>query len=239
MKGTIVACDSNIEAYSNIINVKTIDILRNSNEEIYHWTSCMMLFEAEYSRKLDIPIENYIRAISQAQSQAISPEPIVSNENTANEAYANIFMNDNSITTDNALIVDVNVGKYNNNNNNNNNNCRSSGSKTNDSNGMDSSNDNNNNNNSLTNTSSGCSKINDGNRFSRNRILACRCLVSSSAVSNVKQQLSYCSCIATHLITSSLDPNGKFGVMLLSYLLKLKNVQRVGDLYLLDIEEMK
>lgn len=214
VKGTIVACDSNIESYSNNINVKSIDIFENSNEEIYHWTSCMMLFEAEYSRKLDAPIQDFIRTISRTQAEAISQnqESVESNK---------ILTSRYEYTKNYGISQDVNDNDCFN--------TRLDGDNRGTGNGNISSN---------SSSSSNTQKEIKLPDYRKNKKILCGCWLPSSSFSNVWQQLSYCCCHATHIQSSSLDPTGRFGVILLSFLLKLKNVRRADELLLLDINAM-
>ena len=209
VKGTIVACDSNTESYGNNINVKSIDIFENSNEEVYHWTSCMMLFEAEYSRKLDAPIQNFIRRISRAEAQSLT-------ENQERVESNLIVISECEHSKDNASSADPNDD-----------NISSIGL---DNNKWDTRNGN----------SSSSNNENDVKlpNYRKNKKNLCGCWFPSSSVSNVWQQLSYCCCLATHTHHSSLDPIGRFGVILLSFLLKLKNVRKADELLLLDINLM-
>lgn len=60
MRGIIVACDSNIDPYGAIISVKKLDKLTSPNEEILHWTTCMILSDEAYEQELKTPLQNNI-----------------------------------------------------------------------------------------------------------------------------------------------------------------------------------
>jgi hypothetical protein len=60
VRGVVVACDSNTDSYGATISVKKLDKLKSPNEEILHWTTCMIVSEEAYEQKLNTPLQNYI-----------------------------------------------------------------------------------------------------------------------------------------------------------------------------------
>lgn len=53
---------------------------------------------------------------------------------------------------------------------------------------------------------------------------SCSCDTSNGSVSVVKEQLKYCTCMSSKTNPLSLDPLGKFGALLLSFLLRQRKV---------------
>ena len=218
MRGVIVACDSNTEPYRNIISVQTIIVLDSANEETYHWTSCMLLYEAEYSKKCGAPVQTYVNAINRAQlkSQNLSdsvtaPHVVYGTDSDVQR----IYHQDKNIVLGSGSNGDRN--------------CSSISSSS---------------------SSSSCSSSSSSSRSNREenklnstyiqkKYLTCSCTEPSVSASLVKQQLGYCSCFATQSANSSLDPLGRFGVILLSFLLRLRSVLPSGVPLLRNIDAMK
>lgn len=57
---------------------------------------------------------------------------------------------------------------------------------------------------------------------------ACSCDASNGSSSVVKEQLKYCTCMSAKTNPLSLDPLGKFGALLLSFLLRQRKVLAEG-----------
>jgi hypothetical protein len=56
------------------------------------------------------------------------------------------------------------------------------------------------------------------------RTRSCSCDTSNGSFSVVKEQLKYCTCMSSKTNPLSLDPLGKFGALLLSFLLRQRKV---------------
>ena len=75
------------------------------------------------------------------------------------------------------------------------------------------------------------------NNLAQTKFCSCNALSGTSSV--VKEQLKYCTCVSYKTNPLSLDPLGKFGVLLLSFLLRQRKVLAEGKSLQITLTSLK